>query len=359
MSAAINSNGAKPDGRSGSLIQCEVDQLRPHPAYASLDIAVSAPVLSALVERGDTAFQEPLLITRERTIVDGYDRWELAKRQGRPTLPCVENDPSEQEALVWLLQKLRPSKGVNNFCRILLALELEPCLKQRAHANQQHGGLRKGSSNLTEAERLDVRSETAAAAGVSTGNVNKVKQILSDARPELILALRTSEVSIHRAWCWLKEPDRQAEHLDLFRDRCGITKTVNDLLRAHRDHGHQGPFDLSRLAHALAELDSKRREGLLIAEIKVPGEVLLLSPTLLSVLSTCVTKQTGDMVYSEARRLWFLGIGQHTTMLYALERESDHGSTSAVFGELSKRRDVGSGPVPRVWDFPPYGVSLD
>ena len=66
----------------------------------------------------------------------------------------------------------------------------------------------------------------------------------------------------------------------------------------------------------------------------------------LSVLSTCVTKQTGDMVYSGARRRQFLSFGQRTTMLYALERESDLGSTSAILIELSKRGDVSSGPVP-------------
>jgi hypothetical protein len=42
----------------------------------------------------------------------------------------------------------------------------------------------------------------------------------------------------------------------------------------------------------------------------------------LSVLSTSVTKQTGDMVYSEARRLRILSIWAHTTMLYALCRFS-------------------------------------
>jgi hypothetical protein len=41
----------------------------------------------------------------------------------------------------------------------------------------------------------------------------------------------------------------------------------------------------------------------------------------LSVLSTSVTKQTGDMVYSEARRRRFLSIGQRTKMLHALEIE--------------------------------------
>ena len=79
----------------------------------------------------------------------------------------------------------------------------------------------------------------------------------------------------------------------------------------------------------------------------------------LSVLSTSVTKQTGDMVYSEARRRRFLSIGQRTTMLYALERESDRGSTLTVFVELSEGRDVGSGPVSRVRHFASNGLPLD
>jgi hypothetical protein len=174
----------------------------------------------------------------------------------------------------------------------MLALELEPGLKQHANANQRHGGLRKGLSNLSGAERLDVRAEIAAAAGVSTGNVNKVKQILTDARSELILALRTGEASIHRAWSWLKEPERQLEHLDLFRDRCGITKIVNALLHTHRNQAWQGPFDPCRLANALAKLDSKRRECLLIAEIKVPGEVLLMSPKLCQAIT-----QQGKLIH--------------------------------------------------------------
>jgi hypothetical protein len=79
----------------------------------------------------------------------------------------------------------------------------------------------------------------------------------------------------------------------------------------------------------------------------------------LSVLSTSVTKQTGDMVYSGARRLRILSIWAHTTMLYALERDSDHGSTFAVFVELSEERDVGCGPVPRVWNLSSNGLPLD
>src|SRR5580692_6466749 len=81
--------------------------------------------------------------------------------------------------------------------------------------------------------------------------------------------------------------------------------------------------------------------------------------TVVSVLSTCVTKHTKDMVYSEARRLWFFSSEQFRTILNALERESDHGSASAVFSQLSKRRDVRSGLVSRVWNIAPHSLSLD
>jgi hypothetical protein len=79
----------------------------------------------------------------------------------------------------------------------------------------------------------------------------------------------------------------------------------------------------------------------------------------LSVLSTSVTKQTGDMVYSGARRLRILSIWAHTTILYALERDSDHGSTFAVLIELSEARAVCSGLVPCVWDLASNGLPLD
>jgi hypothetical protein len=96
---------------------------------------------------------------------DGYARWELARLKRRLALPCVEYELTEEEAIRWLLQKHHRSNGMNDFCRILLAIEIEPCLKAKALSNQQFGGRTKGSSNLTEDATVDVREETAAAAG--------------------------------------------------------------------------------------------------------------------------------------------------------------------------------------------------
>ena len=148
-----------------------------------------------------------------------------------------------------MLQKHRRSNGLNDFNRILLALELEPWLKQQARFNQQFGGQRKGSSNLTEADRLDVRSEIAAVAGVSTGNVSKVRQLASTAHPDLLEALRAGEISIHRASILLRKPEQQLEQLMLYRNLRGITRTVNTLLQAHcrpAPNGGLSTFSASR-----------------------------------------------------------------------------------------------------------------
>ncbi len=108
------------DSLRGRLITCRVDELRPHPGYVRHKIAVSASKLSRLSQSGDSFPAEPLQITCERTILDGYARWELARRLARPTVDCLEYELSEEEALLWLIQKYQRSDGLNAFCRTLL-----------------------------------------------------------------------------------------------------------------------------------------------------------------------------------------------------------------------------------------------
>lgn len=276
---------APEDSKPGRLITCRVDSLRPHPSYVRHHIAVPASQLSLLAEAGDLIFQEPIIITRGCTILDGYARWQLALQQGRPTLLCLEYDLPEAEALHWLLQKHRRSNGLNDFSRILLAQELEPFLREQARSNQQLGGQRKGSSNLTEADRLDVRSKIAAAAGVSTGNLSKARHLASAAHPQVQEALRSGEVSIHRASAWLRIPKQQLDQLRLHQNLRGITRTIGSLQRPHRLPPGDSLLDLQRIGCALAAMAPDQREAVLVAEVKVPGKVLLLSPALLQTLT--------------------------------------------------------------------------
>jgi hypothetical protein len=240
--------------------------------------------LSALDERGDFAFQEPLMITRNRTIIDGYSRWELARRQGRTTVTCIEYDLTEQEALHWLLQRHRRVEGLNAFCRIVLALDLEPWFREQARVNQSAGGQIKGSSKLTEAERVDVRSEIAAAAGVSVGSVTKVKQVMTTACTELQDALRNGEVSIHRASLWREmSSENQRRALMLHRGEKGVKKTIRRLISNHMSKSPvlaESP-ELAALARCLSQLQPSQIASVAIAALNVPGKAVFVTEELL------------------------------------------------------------------------------
>jgi hypothetical protein len=143
------------------LVTRRLDELRPHPSYIRHHIAVPAAQFSALVELGDLALREPIDITADGTIIDGYARVKLARSKGRPTLPCRVHDLNQTEAAQYLLQKHLRLNGWNRFTRALVAIDLEPGFREKALSNQRAGGQNKGSSKLTEAERVDVRAKIA------------------------------------------------------------------------------------------------------------------------------------------------------------------------------------------------------
>jgi len=274
--------------RLASLILRPIDELRPHPSLVKLHIVPSTQDISAAIGKLEGVNMESLTTTQDGYILAGHAQWKIARRNGEKTLPCLQLDMTEEESLLWLIQKHQRSSSINDFSRILLALELEPWFKTRARSNQQVGGQMKGSSNLTEADKLDVRSEIATAAGVSVGNVSKAKNLTSVAYPELLEALREGEVSIHRASIWVQNPARQLDQLRLYQNRRGITRAIHSLQRRHRlpQNPNEGRLDIQRIANALMVMDSERRDSVLVSEIQLPGHALLLSSGLLKALES-------------------------------------------------------------------------
>ena len=211
-----------------------VDHLHAHPDFTKHCPGYSTVEISALASRGESAYDAPLTITQDGYVVDGYALWQLAKLQKRPTIRCIVRQMNREQALLFMIDRNRGSKGINDFVRILLALELEPWFKERAKLNQRIGGRQKGSSQLTEAHRVDVRQKIALAAGVSVANVSKVKHILEDAVPEVQEALRLGEISICRGADWARiSPTSQHRRLADGRQRRGIHRTINILLKKH------------------------------------------------------------------------------------------------------------------------------
>lgn len=292
----ITGSGLRAETRATQLVTCSASELRPHPSYARHNLTVQPFKLAALEHLGELGSSEPLLITRERYIIDGYARWELATRKGRPTLNCIEYDLTAEQALEELIRKHRRSQGLTDFIRIELALDLEGYFKDKAFLNRQVGGRLKGLSKLTAAEKVNSRTEIARIAQVSVGNVHKVKYVLSHACAPLYEAARTGEISINLADKWSHESDaQQRESLRQVRIERGLRKKARQLVSAELAHvtlsnPEEQMIRLSDLVTLLSRLTTtaaERSKEIDSIEVKVvdgPGQAIFVTEELMRTL---------------------------------------------------------------------------
>jgi len=240
------------------MVMRRTDDLKPHPSLAKQNLWPTNEQILALDKLGNAIFEQPLLITQENLIVDGYARWRIARQRERDAVLCQVLQLTEQEALQRILQNHCRPDWLNAFSRIQLALDLEPWFQEKARINQSNGGKNKGSSKLTEDRRIDCRKQIAALADVSTGNVTKVKQILDSAGAQrLIEALRPGEISIHRAWTLhtlLNSEQESALGYKKFKKQSGAR--IRKLLARHIPKSDAHADSLRRLCQCLKELKS-------------------------------------------------------------------------------------------------------
>ncbi len=265
-----------PDGPSRDrVVYRPTTTLRPHPRYLELRGGIAATRVQR-AKRQTGPIQEPLLTTVEGTILDGHARWQVAVERQQPTLPCFEYDVTDDEALKVIIRRHRRSEGLNDYGRIVLALGLESYFRERRRPTVSPGHLRP-SSKLTNHKHRDVRKDIAEEAGVSTGNVTKVKQLLDTALPEVRERLLRGEVNIHRAWRWRKlSPRGQRDALWTHVHQGGIKKTVGRLVRAHADPGAPAqPADVA--VTVLGGLATYDPADLTVAVVDVPGRAVVVT----------------------------------------------------------------------------------
>lgn len=280
------------NGGSGDLpcrlIERPIEEIRAHDSYAKHGLFVSASKLSQLIAAGDAVLTQPIIVTRTRTIIDGYGRWELAKRWSRRKILCLEYDLSDEEALRWLIGTHLPSKGMNGFCRSQLASDLEPVLRDAARNNQRIGGQMKGSSTLTEAQTIDSRSELAAIAGVSSGQFSKAKRVAQFAPATIREAVQSGEISVHKAWqsSHLSE-SAQLENLEESRGRKGTSQASCRLIRKHVARMRPTKLVVPTLRDLLSPMIPHRVElfkSILVSELDVPGRIAYFTKEALQML---------------------------------------------------------------------------
>jgi hypothetical protein len=213
------------EGRPGL---CSPSQLRLHPALNTLGWTGEIDELNDAALLKNQSVSEPILITTNGTVLAGFGRWRLAVLEGAREIECIEYPLSEHEALQFILAHHQTRRGWNRFVLICLALTLEPYFQKKALDNMRAGGRYKGSANLPEAQRIDVREQVAMAAGVGSRNISNVKIIMKTAHPRLIEALKNGTLTIHGAMLLCKSP--RAEQLERF-IRQSEERAINKIIR--------------------------------------------------------------------------------------------------------------------------------
>ena len=280
--------GELPGSAPYRLITRSPWELHPHPSWVKHNLGLSVTRLSAMAASWNPSKLDPISITRDGTILNSHEVCELACRMGLERVSCLEYDLDEAEALLWIIQHSHQDQKLNPYHRIVLALDYEPSLRERARENQRLGGQLKGLTTLSEDQAINCRRKIASLAGVSEGTLAKVRRLLQAGCPELLEALREREVSIDCAFGWLQNPEKQLDQLTLYRSLGGITRTIDSLLHRHRiaDPAGNGQLDIQRIGSALAAMDTERKTSVLIGAIQTSGKVMLLSNELLQDLES-------------------------------------------------------------------------
>ncbi|HXZ33352.1 MAG TPA: hypothetical protein VEH30_13815 [Terriglobales bacterium] len=222
---------------------------------------------------------EPILITTNGTILTGFGYWRSALFDGVRGINCIMYPLSEEKALRFILTHHQSRRGWNDFVRIRLALSLEPHFQQKAFDNMSAGGRYKGSANLPEAQRLEVRQEISRAAGVGTRNVSIVKTILQVAHPRLIEALQNGTLSINRASQLSRLPKiQQMEEFIRYSEQRATNKVIRRFIPQPKEP--KASLDVVALLDALQRQVARQPGSVVVREGRHKRTVILIGQDL-------------------------------------------------------------------------------
>jgi hypothetical protein len=252
-----------------------------HPALERLDLIDITTELNEATHLRAQPLPEPVLITSNGTLLAGFGRWRLALFEGKNEIECLEYQISDEDSLQFILHHHQPRRGWNPFVRICAALTLKPSLQQKALDNMRAGGKYKGSANLPEAIRLDVRKEIGRIAGAGPRNVSNVERIRERAHPRLIEALRSGTLTINGALEFCKFP--KAEQLERFILNSEDRELAKVIRRATRRPTEQEPgFDAVAVLEALLQQETGKSGSVTVRMTDSQSSVILIGQDLMA-----------------------------------------------------------------------------
>ncbi|MFO0873783.1 MAG: hypothetical protein U0575_07400 [Phycisphaerales bacterium] len=148
-------------------------------------------------------------------LLDGHNRHAIAEEFGLSYDTTELNFQSRDEATLWIIDNQLGRRNLPDYPRTVLILAREPVLARMAKARQAHGKTAPGRTlPQNSSEAIEVREQLAAAAGVGSDTVRKVKAIKAAAESGKVDAateakLNAGERSIHSVYTALRNDDKR------------------------------------------------------------------------------------------------------------------------------------------------------
>lgn len=148
------------------------------------------------------------------TIIDGHNRYEIAKKHGLEFRTESKQFDTEGEVKEWMIMHQFGRRNLSVWDRSQLALKLEEVFKAKAKQNQVEAGKNKVVQKSEQApmERKAI-TQVAKVANVSHDTIAKVKVIEAKAPEEVKQELKAGRMSINEAYKGIKKEENKENRL--------------------------------------------------------------------------------------------------------------------------------------------------
>lgn len=150
------------------------------------------------------------ILTWNGVIIDGHNRYEIAKRWNLDYQTKSKNFKDENAVKEWMILNQFGRRNLSNYQRSVLALELEEVFREKAKESyKENVGRPSKSSQKSDTIKVDTKKEVAKVANVSHDTIAKVKTIEAKASEEVKEKLATGEVSINQVYQEIKKEEKK------------------------------------------------------------------------------------------------------------------------------------------------------
>ena len=139
----------------------------------------------------EEGIRDPLVVWNG-VLVDGHNRYEIAKKHGLDYETVERDFYSEDEARAWIIQNQLGRRNLSKYDRSVMALKLKPVVAENAK-ERQNLGLKSSQGQRTKVTLGKI-------AGVGQDTIRKVEKIEEKATPRTKQLLRDGKLSINQAY---------------------------------------------------------------------------------------------------------------------------------------------------------------